>query len=202
MKNIVIFISGRGSNFHAIAQNIESGNIPNAKIVAVVSNNPNAKGLQYAKQQGYDIISLSPTEYASNADFDKAILERLSLYEVDLICLAGYMKIISPVLTSKYQGKIINIHPALLPAFPGLHAQRQAIEYGAKVSGCTVHFVDEGVDTGPIIMQKAVDIMPDDDEELLSERILIEEHKLYIEAVRLFCEDKLKLKGRNVIIER
>lgn len=202
MKNLAIFISGRGSNFHAIAQNIESGVIPNAKIACVVSNNPNAKGLQYAKQQGFDILSLSPKDFSSNLEYDKVILEKLQPYDIDLICLAGYMKIVSPVLVSAYEGRIINIHPALLPAFPGLHAQKQAIDYGAKVSGCTVHFVDNGVDTGPIILQKAVDIMPEDDEELLSERILIEEHKLYIEAVRLFCEDKISLDGRIVRIDR
>lgn len=204
MINLAIIISGRGSNMKAILSSILSGNLKNVNPAVVISNRKDAIGLEVAKNN-FNI----PTEIVlSNGkkgwDYDKEIVSKLRSYNVlpsnGLICLAGYMKIISTEFVNEYKFRIMNIHPALLPSFRGLHAQKQALDYGVKVSGCTVHFVDDGVDTGPIILQQAVNVYTTDTEEDISNRILELEHKLYPQAVKLFAENKLKVKGRKVII--
>lgn len=204
MINLAIIISGRGSNMKAILSSILSGNLKNVNPAVVISNRKDAIGLEVAKNN-FNI----PTEIVlSNGkkgwDYDKEIVSILRSYNVlpsnGLICLAGYMKIISTEFVNEYKFRIMNIHPALLPSFRGLHAQKQALDYGVKVSGCTVHFVDDGVDTGPIILQQAVNVYTTDTEEDISNRILELEHKLYPQAVKLFAENKLKVEGRKVII--
>lgn len=204
MINLAIIISGRGSNMKAILSSILSGNLKNVNPAVVISNRKDAIGLEVAKNN-FNI----PTEIVlSNGkkgwDYDKEIVSKLRSYNVlpsnGLICLAGYMKIISTEFVSEYKFRIMNIHPALLPSFRGLHAQKQALDYGVKVSGCTVHFVNDEVDTGPIILQQAVNVYTTDTEEDISNRILELEHKLYPQAVKLFAENKLKVEGRKVII--
>ena len=204
MINLAIIISGRGSNMKAILSSILSGNLKNVNPAVVISNRKDAIGLEVAKNN-FNI----PTEIVlSNGkkgwDYDKEIVSILRSYNVlpsnGLICLAGYMKIISTEFVNEYKFRIMNIHPALLPSFRGLHAQKQALDYGVKVSGCTVHFVNDEVDTGPIILQQAVNVYTTDTEEDISNRILELEHKLYPQAVKLFAENKLKVKGRKVII--
>jgi phosphoribosylglycinamide formyltransferase 1 len=192
-----ILLSGRGSNFLAIADSIDAGRIPNAEIAIVISNKEDAPGLAAAKKRGLDahvIPSKGKTREQHDADMIKALREK----NVDLICLAGYMRLLSPEFIRAFPHKILNIHPSLLPAFPGLDAQKQAIEYGVKVSGCTVHFVDEALDHGPIILQKTVPVLPEDDEHTLSERILKEEHKAYSEAIGLVLGRKVAISGRLV----
>ena len=200
MINIAVFISGRGSNFLALLKNIEKGVLKNCQIAVVFSNNPNAKGLEYAAEAGIKTIVIPSKNRSDRVEYDKEIINALSEYNIDLICLAGYMRIVTEELVEAYKNKIINIHPALLPSFPGLHAQKQALDYGVKVSGCTVHFVDGGMDTGPIILQKTVPVYDNDTEESLSERILEQEHIAYTEAVALYAEGLLKIEGRKVII--
>lgn len=204
MINLAIIISGRGSNMKAILSSILSGNLKNVNPTVVISNRKDAIGLEVAKNN-FNI----PTEIVlSNGkegwDYDKEIVSKLRSYNVlpsnGLICLAGYMKIISTEFVNEYKFRIMNIHPALLPSFRGLHAQKQALDYGVKVSGCTVHFVNDEVDTGPIILQQAVNVYTTDTEEDISNRILELEHKLYPQAVKLFAENKLKVQGRKVII--
>lgn len=204
MINLAIIISGRGSNMKAILSSIFSGDIKNVNPTVVISNRKDAIGLEVAKNN-FNI----PTEIVlSNGkkgwDYDKEIVSKLRSYNVlpsnGLICLAGYMKIISTEFVNEYKFRIMNIHPALLPSFRGLHAQKQALDYGVKVSGCTVHFVNDEVDTGPIILQQAVNVYTTDTEEDISNRILELEHKLYPQAVKLFAENKLKVEGRKVII--
>jgi phosphoribosylglycinamide formyltransferase 1 len=192
-----ILLSKRGSNFLAIADSIDAGRIPNAEIAIVISNKEDAPGLAAAKKRGLDahvIPSKGKTREQHDADMIKALREK----NVDLICLAGYMRLLSPEFIRAFPHKILNIHPSLLPAFPGLDAQKQAIEYGVKVSGCTVHFVDEALDHGPIILQKTVPVLPEDDEHTLSERILKEEHKAYSEAIGLVLGRKVAISGRLV----
>lgn len=201
MTNIAVFISGRGSNFHNLHQHIESGDISGAKIAVVVSNNTRAKGLDYAKQMGIDTIVIPPENMSSREEYDVEIVNRLRKYNIGLICLAGYMRIITEVLINEYQNKIINIHPSLLPSFAGLHAHAQAIDYGVKVTGCTLHFVDKGMDTGPIILQRTVAVHDNDTEDILADRVLKEEHKMYVEGVKLFCSNRLIIKGRKVFIK-
>lgn len=198
MINIAVFISGRGSNFLALLKNIEKGVLKNCQIAVVFSNNPNAKGLEYAAEAGIKTIVIPSKNRSDRAEYDKEIIKALSEYNIDLICLAGYMRIVTEELVEAYKNKIINIHPALLPSFPGLHAQKQAIDYGVKVSGCTVHFVDGGMDTGPIILQKTVPVFDNDTEDTLSERILEQEHTAYSEAVALYAAGRLKVSGRKV----
>ena len=200
MKNLGILISGRGSNLQAIIDAAGKGKIP-ARVAVVISNNPAAFGLERARKHNIPSVVVNHKEYQDKNTYELEIVKVLKENNVDLVCLAGYMRIVGQVILEHFQGKIINIHPALLPSFPGLHAQKQAIEHGAKVSGVTVHFVDEGCDTGPIILQKAVKVEDNDTEETLSDRILKQEHKLYPEAIRLFCEDKLIIEGRRVIIK-
>ena len=196
--NIVILISGRGSNLQAIIDAVESGQI-NANIACVISNVPSAYGLERAKKHEISGIVVDSTQFSDKISYETELLKTIDSYTPDLICLAGYMRIVGDTILEKYKGKIINIHPSLLPAFPGLHAQRQAIEVGVKESGCTVHFVDEGCDTGPIILQSKVHVLDNDTEETLSARILEEEHKLYPKAIQLFAKgNRLSYAGAYV----
>ncbi|MCS7312580.1 MAG: phosphoribosylglycinamide formyltransferase [Acidobacteria bacterium] len=202
MGRIVILISGRGTNMERLIQACLAGEIP-AQVVRVISDNPAAQGLQRAQAYGVPTVIVPARAFPDRAAFEEALLEAVREAAPDLICLAGFMRILSPRFVQAYRYRIMNIHPALLPSFPGLHAQRQALEYGVKVSGCTVHFVDEGVDTGPIIVQKAVPVREDDTEATLAARILEKEHEAYPEAVRLFFEGRLRVEGRRVrILER
>lgn len=189
----------------AILSAVKAGKIKNVKPSVVISNNPNAPGLRVASERFKIPIKVVSSNATKGWDYDQRIVSVLSEHgvtpESGLICLAGFMRIISPEFVRLYKRKIMNIHPGLLPSFAGLHAQKQAIEYGVKVAGCTVHFVDEGVDSGPIILQKAVDVFDWDSEETLSSRILKQEHKLYPQTVKLFVEGKIEVKGRKVFIQ-
>ena len=196
---IAVFLSGRGSNFQAIHDAILAGKI-NAEIVLVFSNKKEAPGLKIAQERKLDTFYLNPKEYETRDDYDKTIIEELKKREVDLICLAGYMKILTPLFCKAFLNRIINIHPALLPSFPGLHVQQKAIDWGVRYSGATVHFVTPEVDMGPIILQAVVPVLQDDTEDTLSDRILKEEHKIYPESVRLFFEGRLEVRGRRVFI--
>jgi phosphoribosylglycinamide formyltransferase-1 len=191
-KSLSILLSGRGSNFVAIADAIEAGRL-DAEIAVVLSDRADAPGLAVARERGI------PTFSAAGAGRDATLIEHLLVREVDLICLAGYMRVLSPTFLSQFPNHILNIHPSLLPAFPGLHAQRQALEHGVKVTGCTVHFVDEGLDSGPIVRQAAVPVLEDDTEETLSARILKEEHRIYSEAIALVLSGRYRISGRTVI---
>src|SRR3989338_289529 len=197
MLNIGVLISGRGSNLQAIINASERGEIP-AKVAVVISNDPGAFGLERAKQHNIPAVVIDNRKFKDKNTYELEIVKVLKEHKVELVCLAGYMRIIGPVLLEHFSGKMINIHPSLLPSFPGLRAQRQALEHGVKVSGVTVHFVDEGCDTGPIIVQNAVQVLENDTEETLSERILEQEHKIYPQAIKLIAEDKLKIEGRKV----
>ncbi len=197
---IAVLLSGRGSNFRALYRATKEGRIP-AEIVLVISDKKEAPGLQSAREYGIEALYIRRKDFPDRVSFDMKIAEEIEKRKVDLICLAGYMRVLSPEFVRKFRWRIMNIHPALLPSFPGLHAQRQAVEYGVRYSGATVHFVDEGVDTGPIILQAVVPVYQDDTEETLAERILKEEHRIYPEAVRLFFEGKLEVKGRKVYIK-
>ncbi|MDC0211648.1 phosphoribosylglycinamide formyltransferase [Candidatus Nitrosopelagicus sp.] len=204
MKNLGILISGRGSNMESILKAIKKQKIPINPAI-VISNKSNAKGLTIAKKMGVQTVVIDSSKYkGKRLQFDKEIIATLRKYNVTptngLVCLAGFMRIISPHFIKEYKNKILNIHPALLPAFPGLDAQKQAIEFGAKYSGCTVHFVDEGVDTGPIIIQEIVEIGNKDTEKTLTKKILTKEHEIYPKAVELFAKKKLSIKGRRVRI--
>ncbi len=198
-----ILVSGRGSNLQAILEGIEAGSVP-ARIVVVVSNKHNAPALAYAGQHGLTTVFLDPKSVTSTTDprqaYDRKLLQVLNQHEVELVILAGYMRIVSSALIEAYASRIMNIHPSLLPSFPGLCAQQQALDYGAKISGCTVHFVTEGVDEGPVILQEAVPVHEGDTVETLSERILNEEHRLLPQAIRLFAEERLHVTGRAVHI--
>lgn len=196
---IAVFLSGRGSNFRAIHDAILAGSI-NADIVLVFSNKKEAPGLRIAKECGLETVYLDPREYDSREAYDAAAIEETKKRNVDLICLAGYMRILTPGFCEEYKHRIMNIHPALLPSFPGLHVQKKALEWGVRFSGATVHFVTPDVDMGPIILQAVVPVQQDDTEETLSERILKEEHRIYPEAVKLYFEGRLEVKGRRVFI--
>jgi phosphoribosylglycinamide formyltransferase-1 len=198
---IAVFLSGRGSNFRAIHDAILDGKI-NASISLVFSNVEDAAGLKIARERNLETLFLNPKLFSSREEYDKEIIKELQKREIDLICLAGYMKIISTYFCQVYKNRIMNIHPALLPSFPGLHVQKKAIDWGVRYSGATVHFVSEDVDMGPIILQAVVPVLHDDTEDILAERILKEEHKIYPEAVRLFFEGKLEVRGRRVFIIR
>jgi len=204
LLNLGILISGRGSNMESILKSIKKKKIPINPTV-VISNNPNARGLKIAKKLGIKIEIIESKGFKGNRwQYDKKIIDTLTKYGVTprngLVCLAGFMRIISPQFVKKYKNRIINIHPALLPAFPGLDSQKQALEYGAKYSGCTVHFVDTKMDSGPIIIQAVVKVKENDTKESLSKRILKEEHKIYSEAVNLFARKKIRISGRRTII--
>lgn len=204
MINLGILISGRGSNMDAILAGVKSGIIPNVRPCVVVSNKPDAAGLNIASKKYGVPTKVVPPDGLKGWDYDKklaAALEDSGVTPQDgLVCLAGFMRIISPEFVRHYKMRILNIHPALLPSFPGLHAQKQAVDYGVKVSGCTVHFVDDGVDSGPVILQKTVHVMDGDTEETLAAKILEKEHEAYPEAVKLFVQGRLKVEGRKVRI--
>jgi len=200
MINIGVLASGRGTNLQAIIEAIEEGKIE-GEIKVVISDNPDAYALKRAKQNNIETQYINFKKFKKREDYDKEIIKSLKEKKIDLVVLAGYMRILSPYFIRTYKNKIINIHPALLPSFSGLHAQGQAVKYGVKVSGCTVHFVDEGVDSGPIVLQRAVEVKDDDTEESLAERILKEEHQIYPRAIQLFCQGRLIIKGRKVFIK-
>jgi phosphoribosylglycinamide formyltransferase 1 len=198
MKNLGILLSGRGSNFEAIANHIRAGKIPEAHIAVVISNKPDAGGLATAKRLGLNTLSI-PSKGVVREEHDRAVVAALKEHKVDLICLAGYMRLLSPWFVQQFPQRILNIHPSLLPAFPGLEAQEQAFAYGVKVSGCTVHFVDEELDHGAIIVQKAVAVSDADDEHSLAARILEQEHMAYSEAIQIVLEGKYKIVGRRLV---
>ncbi len=200
MKNIGILLSGRGSNFEAIARNVAAGRIQ-AKIALVVSNREQAPGLETARKMGLRTLFI-PSKGKEREVYDQEVVAALKDAKVDLVCLAGFMRILSPVFVRAFPGRILNIHPALLPAFPGLDAQKQALDYGVKFTGCTVHIVDEGMDTGPIVRQAVVPVLDDDTVETLSARILAEEHRIYSEAVCLMIEGNIRIEGRRVILKQ
>jgi phosphoribosylglycinamide formyltransferase-1 len=197
--NIGVLASGSGTNLQSIIDNIEAGNLP-ARIACVVSNNAAAFALERARKHGIPALHIDHRIFTGREAYDAALAETLHEYGVRLVVLAGFMRIITPVLLDAFPFSVMNIHPALLPAFPGLHAQRQALDYGVKVTGCSVHFVDAGTDTGPIIIQAAVPVVEGDSETSLSARILVEEHRIYSEAIRLYAEGRLKVEGRKVLI--
>jgi phosphoribosylglycinamide formyltransferase 1 len=202
LLRIGVLASGRGSNFEALVKAIEAGGVP-AVMAVLVSDRASAPVLEIARAHGIEALFIDPKQYPSREAHEKAIMAALDERGVGLVCQAGYMRILGPAYIEHFRGRALNIHPSLLPAFPGLHAQRQALEHGAKVTGATVHFADEGVDTGPIVLQAAVPILPGDTEETLSRRILEVEHRIFPEAVRLFAEGRLVLDGRRVkIVER
>lgn len=198
---LAVLVSGNGSNLQAIIDRIEAGEI-NTRIACVISNTPEAFALVRAERHGIPTVIHTNGQFATRREYDTALVEILRSHGVDLVVLAGFMRILTSVMIDAFPNAIINIHPALLPAFPGLHAQRQALEYGVRFSGCTVHVVDHGTDTGPIILQAAVPVMQDDSEESLSRRILQEEHRILPEAIRLFAEGSLSFHGRRVRIAR
>ncbi len=199
--NIAVLVSGRGSNLQAMIDSIENGYLK-ARISVVISDIENAYALLRAKKHGIEAVFVNPEKYSSKEFYEKQVLAVLKKHNAELILLAGYMKILGKTLLLAYKDRILNIHPALLPAFSGLHAQKQAFEYGVKVAGCTVHFVDETLDGGAIILQRCVEVKEDDTDETLADRILEQEHKIYPEAVKLFVENRLRIEGRKVKILR
>jgi len=198
MHNLGILLSGRGSNFIAIADSIDAGRIADARIALVISNREEAPGIAAARQLGIKALVI-PSKGRKREEHDREIVAALKQHSVDLVCLAGYMRLLSPFFVAKYPNRILNIHPSLLPSFPGLESQRQALEYGVKFAGCTVHFVDENLDAGPIILQATVAVLDEDTEASLSEKILKEEHRIYSEAVKIVLEGKFKIAGRRVV---
>jgi phosphoribosylglycinamide formyltransferase 1 len=197
-KRIGVLLSGRGSNFEALADSVTAGRIPNAEIAIVVSNREGAPGIECAAARGIG-TRVIPSKGLERETYDRQVVSALKEYKVDLVCLAGYMRLLSPYFVAAFPQRILNIHPSLLPSFPGLESQRQALEYGVKLAGCTVHFVDENLDAGPIVLQAVVPVTDEDTEATLSERILREEHRIYSEAVRIVLEGKYKIAGRRVI---
>ena len=197
---IAVLVSGRGSNLQAIIDAIESGKI-NGKIEVVISNKEDAYALERAKRHNIEGIFIDSSSYKNKDDYDRAIITILEKKDIGLVCLAGFMRILTPYFVNKYKRRIINIHPSLLPAFPGLEAQKKALDYGVKFTGATVHFVDEGVDSGPIILQSIVPVLDTDTPEILSERILKEEHRIYPEAIKAFAEGRIVVKGRRIVIK-
>jgi phosphoribosylglycinamide formyltransferase-1 len=197
LKRLGVLLSGRGSNFEAIADNAAAGRIP-AEIVVVISNNPNAPGLAKASQRGIPAVCI-PSKGMEREAYDRLVVAELKRRDVDVVCLAGFMRLLSAYFVSEFPNRILNIHPALLPAFPGLEAQRQALEHGVKITGCTVHIVDEFLDAGPILAQAAVEVRDDDTVETLSARILAEEHRIYTEAINLALSGRFRIEGRRVL---
>jgi phosphoribosylglycinamide formyltransferase-1 len=197
-KNLGILLSGRGTNFRAIAESVRSGRIP-AGIAVVISNRPEAAGIEYARQLDLD-ARVIPSRGLSREQHDAQVIAALCECRVDLVCLAGYMRLLSPAFVRAFPHRILNIHPSLLPAFPGLDAQKQALAYGAKISGCTVHFVDEHLDHGPILVQRTVPVMEEDDEASLSARILDQEHLAYTEAINIVLSGEFEIVGRRVLL--
>ncbi|MBI4654367.1 MAG: phosphoribosylglycinamide formyltransferase [Nitrospirae bacterium] len=197
--NIGVLASGRGSNFQAIIDSIESGYLK-ARIVVLITDNPEAYALERAKRHGIPYLVIKPKEFSDKDSYYSHIAKELKARNVGLVVLAGFMRVVGRAIIKEFPNKIMNIHPALLPSFPGFHGQKQAVDYDVKISGCTVHFVDEGVDTGPIIIQSAVPVYHDDTEESLSERILKQEHKIFPFAIKLFSEGRISVEGRKVIV--
>ena len=201
MKNLGILLSGRGSNFVAIADSIDAGRIPDARIAVVISNQADAAGIASARARGLNALVI-PSKGRTREDHDGEVAVRLKQSAVDLVCLAGYMRLLSPWFVQQFPQRILNIHPSLLPAFPGLEAQEQAFAYGVKVSGCTVHFVDEELDHGPIIVQSAVEVKDGDDEHALAARILEQEHIAYTDAINIVLAGGFEIRGRRLLRKR
>jgi phosphoribosylglycinamide formyltransferase-1 len=199
-KRIGVLLSGRGSNFEALADSVASGSIPNSEIAIVISNKPDAFGLERATARGITTQAI-PSKGLQREEYDRQVVAILREYKVDLICLAGYMRLLSPYFVAAFPQRILNIHPSLLPSFPGLESQKQALDYGVKFAGCTVHFVDENLDAGPIVLQATVPVYDEDDEHALSERILKEEHRIYSEAVRIILAGSYEIVGRRVLLK-
>jgi phosphoribosylglycinamide formyltransferase-1 len=199
VKRLGVLISGRGSNFEAISKQIEDGEL-DARIAVVISSRPDARGLQTARERGLEAVAI-PSKGMDREVYDRLLLQELERHQVDFVCLAGFMRLLSATFIRQFPNRILNIHPSLLPAFPGLDAQYQAFQHGVKISGCTVHFVDEELDAGPIIIQAAVPVLADDDVDALSARILKEEHRIYSEALRIVLNGRFRIEGRRVIVE-
>ena len=197
-KRIGVLLSGRGSNFEALADSVTAGRIPDAEISMVISNREDAPGLRRATERRIP-ARVIPSKGVEREAYDRLVVAALNEARVDLVCLAGFMRLLSPYFVAAFRGRILNIHPSLLPSFPGLESQRQALDYGVKFSGCTVHFVDENLDAGPIVKQAIVPIEPGDTDESLAARILSEEHRIYTEAVRLVLSGKFRIEGRRVL---
>ena len=197
---IAVLASGRGSNFEVIARAVKSGKI-NGEIAVLIVDKKNIGAIEKAERLGINWIHVDARSYPSREDYDRKIVSILKYLQVDLVCLAGYMKIISEVFVDSFSNRIINIHPSLLPSFPGLKSHEKALKYGVKISGATVHFVDKGVDTGPIIVQVAVPVLPDDTPETLASRVLQFEHRIYPQAVKWFVDGRIEIKGRNVVVK-
>ena len=197
MKKLGILLSGRGSNFQAIARNVQAGKIP-AKIVIVISNKADAQGLETARAMGLEAVYV-PSKGLKREEYDRRVVALLKQKQVDLVCLAGFMRLLSAWFVEQFPDRILNIHPALLPSFPGLDGQQQALEHGVKFSGCTVHFVDAGLDSGPIVAQAVVPVNDDDTLAALSARILSQEHRLYTEAINIVLSGKFRIAGRRVM---
>jgi phosphoribosylglycinamide formyltransferase 1 len=197
-KRIGVLLSGRGSNFEALADSVAAGRIPGAQIAVVVSNRDGAPGIDKAIQRNI-ATRVIPSKGLEREAFDRQVVAVLQEHKVDLVCLAGYMRLLSPYFVAAFPDRILNIHPSLLPAFPGLESQRQALQYGVKFAGCTVHFVDENLDAGPIVLQAVVPVLDGDTDAILSERILAEEHRIYTEAVKIVLSGKFKIVDRRVV---
>jgi phosphoribosylglycinamide formyltransferase-1 len=197
-KRIGVLLSGRGSNFEALADSVASGRIPDAEVAIVISNREAAPGVAKARARGI-LAQVIPSVGLEREAYDKLVVAALGEKKVELVCLAGYMRLLSPQFIAAFPNRILNIHPSLLPAFPGLESQRQALEHGVKFTGCTVHFVDENLDAGPIIIQAVVPVKDCDTVETLSERVLHEEHRIYTEAVRIVLEGRYRMEGRRVL---
>ena len=198
-KTVSFLVSGRGTNFKTVAEKILGGYI-NAKAGIVISNSPDSAALEKAKDLGIESIAIEPKNFKTREDHEHEMIKHLTRFKTDLVVAAGYMRLLTPLFVNHYRYRIINIHPALLPSFPGKNAQQQALDYGVRITGCTTHFIDEGTDTGPVILQMPVEIKTDDDINSLSSKILKEEHIILVESVKLFCEDRLKVKNHRVII--
>lgn len=198
-KRIAILLSGRGSNFEALTDSVSSGRIPNAEISVVISHREGAPGIERARARGID-ARVVPSKGLDRDAYDRQVVAVLQEKRIDLVCLAGYMRLLSSYFVQAFRGRILNIHPSLLPAFPGLEAQRQALEHGVKFAGCTVHFVDENLDAGPIVLQATVPVRDDDTVDSLSARILAEEHRIYSDAVRIVLEGRYRVEGRRVLL--
>jgi phosphoribosylglycinamide formyltransferase-1 len=199
VKRLGVLISGRGSNFEAISEQIEDGEL-DAQIAVVISSRADARGLQTARERGLHAVAI-PSKGMDREVYDRLLLQELERHQVDFVCLAGFMRLLSATFIRQFPNRILNIHPSLLPAFPGLDAQHQAFQHGVKITGCTVHFVDEELDAGPIVIQAAVPVLADDDVETLSARILKEEHRIYSEALRIVLNGRFRIEGRRVIVE-
>lgn len=197
MKRIGILLSGRGSNFEAIADNVGAGRLK-AEIAAVISNRPEARGVEIARERGLPVVCI-PSKGVPREQYDRLLVAELENRQVDLVCLAGFMRLLTGVFCQAFPMRILNIHPSLLPSFPGLDAQKQALDHGVKISGCSVHFVDEQLDAGPIVLQAAVPVLDDDSAETLSARILVEEHRIYSQAIATVLSGRWRIEGRRVV---